>query len=279
MMTKWKEFGLFSRKPKSNWDNWPKWNADETEFRSPNFKFSCSVKDYSGKTTVEEIALLKNRGFLDIYRDLTRDDPPRSIFEIGFFQGGMPLFLADMIAPEQIVAIDRTPPTQGLLDLIERSKLSTAIELIGNVDQGDTQRIRAILDEKFGSTPLDLIIDDCSHYYPQTKACFQALFGYLRPGGKYIIEDWGWTHWPGAPWQTDESHFLGMESMSNLIFELVMAMASDETRISSISIPSHACVVVTRGKSLGYKEPLDLRAMTNLAGGRRAELIVPGDRT
>jgi SAM-dependent methyltransferase len=261
----------------TKWKEWPKWNDDESSFRTPRFEFSCSTKDYSGKTSVDQVALLKDRKFIEAYRDLTSDAPMQSIFEIGFFQGGMPLFLADMIVPEKIVAIDWHPPTEELLNLIERSKLSTSLELIGDVDQGDAQRIRSILDEKFGSKALDLIIDDCSHYYPQTKGCFEALFGYLRPGGKYIIEDWGWTHWPDAPWQTDESPFRGMESMTNLIFELVMAMASDQTKISGINILSPACVVVTRGEALGYKEPVDLRTMTNLAGGRRAELIVFAD--
>ncbi len=232
------------------------------------------MSDYSGKTNHEKITLLKNREFLEIYRNLIVDAPIRSIFEIGFFQGGMPLFLADMIAPEKIVAVDWFSASEELTSLIARNNLSSSIELIGDVDQADTGRIRSILDDQFGSEPLDLIIDDCSHYYAQTKACFEALFGYLKPGGKYIIEDWGWTHWPGAPWQTDESPFLGMESMTNLIFELVMALASDNSVISSIAIPSHSCVVITRGPNLSYKAPLDLGGMTHLADGRQAKLIV-----
>jgi hypothetical protein len=32
---------------------------------------------------------------------------------------------------------------------------------------------------------LDLIMDDWSHWYSQTKACFEAQFGCLRPSGKY----------------------------------------------------------------------------------------------
>lgn len=254
---------------------WPKWNQDETCLQTPQFKFSCSIADYTGRTDTDTVALLKDRRFLEFYLDLMADKP-QSIFELGFFQGGMPLFLADTIAPKSIVAVDWNAPSKNLLGLIERSKLSTVIDLIGNVDQADTKRIRAILDERFGSEPLDVIIDDCSHYYPQTKACFEALFGYLRPGGKYIIEDWAWTHWPGTPWQTNESPFFGMESMTNLIFELTMAMGSDHNKISGINIHSHACVVVTRGENLVHKEPIDLGTMTNLADGRCAKLIVAG---
>ena len=173
----------------NNWDSWPKWNEQDTAFRTPRFNFSCSTTDFSGKTNLQEIALLKERRHLGFFRDIAGDKQPERIFELGYFQGGMPLFLADMIAPKQIVAIDFYPPTDDLLKLIEDSKLSTKIDLICNVLQNDTDKIRNILDDKFGSEPLDLIIDDCSHYYLETKACFEALFNYLRPGGKYIIED------------------------------------------------------------------------------------------
>jgi hypothetical protein len=66
--------------------------------------------------------------------------------------------------------------------------------------------------------------------------------------------------------------------MKNLIFELVMGLASDQTKISSVNILSHACVVVTRGENLPYKALIDLKAMTNLAGGRQARLIVPKEK-
>jgi SAM-dependent methyltransferase len=258
---------------KTAWGKWPKWD-DENSFRTPRFNFSCSVSNYSGKTGLDKITLLKNREMLETYRNLSIDAPIRSVFEIGFFQGGMPLFLADMIAPKKIVAVDWFPPSEELKSIIVSNNLSSSIELIGDIDQADTGRLRSILDDQFGSEPLDLIIDDCSHYYPQTKACVEALFGYLKPGGKYIIEDWGWTHWPGAPWQTDESPFLGMESMTNLICELVMALGSDDRVISGITIANQACVILTRGENLPYKAPIDLRGMTHLAGGRQAELIV-----
>lgn len=255
-------------------DDWPKW-VDEYSFQTPRFKFVCSVSDYSGKTDANEVSLLKDKSFLEIYAKKILNQEPRKILEIGFFQGGMPLLLADMLGPDKIVGVDRNEPSDQLLDLIQRNGLSSTIELIGGVDQADTERLRSIVDERFGAEPLDLIIDDCSHCYEQTKVCFESLFGYLRPGGKYIIEDWGWTHWPGAPWQTDDSPFAGMNSMTNLILELVMALGSSDHTIANIEVASWACVIVTRGHDLPHKAAIDLRAMTNLAGGRQANLITP----
>lgn len=257
----------------TNWNEWPQWSGDDV-FRTPRFQFSCSVKDYSRKTNKNQIALLKNREFLELYRDLVFNEPVKTIFELGFFQGGMPLFLADMVAPEKIVAIDWNAPSDELLDLIKANQFESSVKLFGNIDQADTKKIRSILDDSFGEEPVDLIIDDCSHFYAQTKASFQAAFGYLKPGGKYIIEDWGWTHWPGHPWQSPESPFGDSTSMSNLIFELVMALASTSGIITSVNVVNAACVIVTRGAGLAHKEPVDLAAITRLAGDRRAQLIV-----
>ena len=135
---------------KTPWDEWPKWDTEHS-FRTPRFRFDCSVSDYTGKTNLDRIALLKDRNFLEIYRDLIAEKPLGSIFEIGFFQGGMPLFLADMAAPNKIVAVDWNLPSDELMTLIARNNLSSSIELIGGVDQADTGRIRSILDAQFGS--------------------------------------------------------------------------------------------------------------------------------
>ena len=248
--------------PSTNWDAWPKWNGEE-KLQTPRFSFSYSATDYSGVTSTDNIILLKNRALLELYRTVTSDGRAQSILELGFFQGGMPLFLADMLAPRKIVAVDQIQPSAELIGIVKRNRLP--IEFIGGVDQNDTDRIRSIVETNF-KEPVDLIIDDCSHCYPQTKACFEALFGYLRPGGKYIIEDWGWSHWPGI-WQTQESHFHGMESMTNLVFELVMAHASNPATIAGVNIAHPAFIVITGGCDLEYGHPLNLRAITNIYSG------------
>lgn len=100
---------------KPPWDEWPKWDTEHS-FRTPRFRFDCSISDYTGKTSPDKIALLKDRNFLEIYRDFIIEKPLGSIFEIGFFQGGMPLFLADMAAPKKIVAVDWNSPSDELID-------------------------------------------------------------------------------------------------------------------------------------------------------------------
>ena len=141
------------------------------------------------------------------------------------------------------------------------------------MNQADTARIGAIAREGFKGEPIDLVIDDCSHYYNLTKGCFEHLFGLLRPGGAYVIEDWGWTHWPTEPWNTPKSHFNGMPSMSNLMFEITMAFASTRGLIERIEFPTWASMVIIRGKGLAYGAHFDLASHIQVHGGRQARLI------
>lgn len=82
-------------------------------------------------------------------------------------------------------------------------------------------KLTSILDDEFGARPLDLIIDDASHFYVQTRTSFQIAFSRLRPGGVFVIEDWGWAHRPGIFQRTD-GHWHNELALSNLIFELQM---------------------------------------------------------
>jgi SAM-dependent methyltransferase len=250
------------------WSEWPVWTGDES-FLTRRFAFASSITQYDLRSERDVVVILKDRDFLDnIYRHLLRALQPQRIFEIGFFQGGMPLFLADMVSPEKIVGIDWYPPTEALEQIIVNAQLSDTVKLYGQVLQNDSEQISRILAAEFGDQPLDLIIDDASHEYENSKVCFEEFFGYLRPGGKYVIEDWGWLHWPGNQWQSDQSYFWGKPAMTNLLFELIMASASAHPGIiAKIEVLSWACVVITRGYGLGYRERVNL-ANTRLTSGR-----------
>ena len=47
-----------------------------------------------------------------------------------------------------------------------------------------------IMDREFGDAPLDLVVDDASHLYDETKVALEVLLPRVRPGGLFIIEDW-----------------------------------------------------------------------------------------
>jgi SAM-dependent methyltransferase len=242
-------------------------------FVSKRFAFVMSVKRFDGRSGEGVVALLKSRPLIDIYCKIVGEVAPKRVLEVGFFQGGMPLLLADLVAPEKIVGIDRSYPSAELTAMIERAGLSQSVKLYGGIEQTDVSTIRQIVDGEFLGQPLDLIIDDASHEYANSKLSFEELFGYLRPGGKYVIEDWGWLHWPGEQWQTAKSPFWNQPAMTNLIFEIVMTLGTLTTQtVAEIEVVSHACVIVTRGRALGYGERLDLAA-TRLTCGRVFPLL------
>lgn len=57
------------------------------------------------------------------------------------------------------------------------------------VDQGDPDALRRLAEE---DGPFDIVIDDGSHASRHQQVTLAALFGRLRPGGLYIIEDLNW---------------------------------------------------------------------------------------
>lgn len=81
--------------------------------------------------------------------------------------------------------------------------LSDRVRLHYGMSQGDRAAVGAILDAEFGTGPLDMIIDDASHQLDLPRASFEVAFPRLRPGGVYVLEDWGWAHWAGSLQQPD----------------------------------------------------------------------------
>ena len=91
---------------------------------------------------------------------------------------------------------------------------------------------------------IDFVLDDASHLYGPTRATFEALFPMVRPGGTYVIEDWGWAHWAGSPWQDGSGPYGDEPGMSNLLFELVMLSATRPDIVGSVDARFHEVVIV-----------------------------------
>ena len=250
------------------WPEWPQWD-DEHTFRTPNLTFvsiasTAGVEPYSdGRVPVH-----KPRQLLDCYRDVLHGRDIHSIAEIGYLHGGMVLFLADMIPAAKVVGMDRAQVPAAALGIASKHNLTDRARYHGGIWQDDSKVVRDVLEQEFGTEPLDLIVDDASHFYRESKSTFESCFGYLRPGGRYIIEDWGWAHWSGQKWQTEENYLSGTTPLSTLVFELTMLLASRPTILSRLEIMNGACVVATRGDELPYRAPIILDS-SYLTAGRR----------
>ena len=173
---------------------------------------------------------------------------------------GMVALLAEMVPGAKVVGIDINQPPEAITEILNKHGLGNRARFHGGVSQDDKHRVRSILDEEFGDEPLDLIVDDASHLYEESKASFEASFSYLRPGGQYIIEDWGWAHWNHKKWQEHPNRFSGRTPLTQLMFVLTMVLATRPGIVARLDMPNGAMAVVTRGGELRHKEPLDLNA-------------------
>jgi len=133
--------------------------------------------------------------------------------------------------------------------------------------QADGDRIRSTIRQEFGDTPLDMVIDDASHRYSTTRKAFEIAFPLLKPGGSYVIEDWGWAHWREfTAWQ-------GQTALSKLVMELTMLCASRQDIVSEIQIFPWFVVV----KKSARAPALDRMSLDTLIRKRGVEIVGSGD--
>ena len=211
--------------------------SSEREFSIEGVTFECTYDDYSRKSGNERLAILKGRGMLEQYAQVFAADPPKTVLEFGIFQGGSPALYALWLQPEKLVAVDICPPVAAFDEFCRTNEAGRRIRSYYEVSQTDGRRIEEIVRREFESTALDLIIDDASHLYKNTRITFETAFPLLRPGGLYVIEDWGWAHWPG------NKLYLGETPLSMFIMELAMLCASRSDIVSEVRLfPAFALI-------------------------------------
>lgn len=154
-----------------------------------------------------------------------------NLLELGVFRGGSLLLWKKYFERGNIIGVDIND-----VNIEQDEKLH-----FFKGSQSDEQFLTGIANTT-APGGFDIIIDDASHYGALTKQSFKILFEkYLKPGGIYVIEDWGtgyWKEWPdGAdyvqPTDTEKifpSHQNGMVGVvKQLIDELAISDITHET--------------------------------------------------
>lgn len=211
----------------------------------------------------------KSRRLLEAYIELWARLRPRRVVELGLRRGGSTALLWELGGLERLVTIELSEERVSALDqYIAGLGIEAIVRPRYGVDQGDRDRLRAILREEFGSSTLDLVIDDASHLYQESKASFEVLFPRLRPGGLYLLEDWSWQHMATAAYaaavESSPEARRRIEAaieergisapptpMSRLALELVLARAVSGDVVADVAF-DRDWVVVRRGTA-----PLD----------------------
>ncbi|MCC3424652.1 MAG: methyltransferase domain-containing protein [Microcoleus sp. PH2017_01_SCD_O_A] len=198
--------------------------------------------------------LVKAQTMISKYLSLKAENP-KKIFEIGIFKGGSCVFFHKSFNPEKLVAVDYNQnPVAALDKYIEESNISDKVKPYYGVDQSDPQKMLEILESEFPKKDIDLVIDDGSHFLMETKASFNLIFPYLRTEGIYIIEDWGWAHYPSEIWQEGGGVWRDKPALTNLVIELMMLSVSRSDIVSEIVIEANMIFVKRGGAILNPKK-------------------------
>jgi predicted O-methyltransferase YrrM len=181
-------------------------------------------------STSEAFTIVKSEPYLRVYEELASVFSPRSILELGIFQGGSYVFMDKLFKPRRMSAVEiSSKPVAPLLQYLSRTE-DRFVHFA--TSQRDSEILRHIVLGELANE-LDLVVDDASHAYEETKTSFEVLFPLLRPGGIYVIEDWSWAHHHN--YQSPDAPFSKRHALSNLLFEQIMLLGSTSA-ISEIRV-------------------------------------------
>ena len=141
--------------------------------------------------------------YLPIYQRYLADitAPAPVILELGVHRGESLEMLADYFPAAQVLGVDAND-LRGLTFSTPRIKAYQGLQ--------DDAALHARIMAENNIAAYDLIVDDCAHIGSTAAASFHLLFPKLRPGGLYIIEDWGagyWPKWPEGALFDEQVHF------------------------------------------------------------------------
>ena len=173
--------------------------------------------------------MAKGDAHLQAYAGLaSRHGPVRNLVEIGVFRGGSVAFFHEFLDHPKMICIERNVAPVPKLEAYRAARHDIAIHY--GVDQGDRPAIHRIMEQS--RSDIDWVIDDASHFYQPSRASFEAIFPFLRPGGLYIIEDAAWAH--SGPAQDPEHPWARQPALTNLILELVVACMTNVSAFAEV---------------------------------------------
>ena len=236
-----------------------RWLGDgELEVDGQRYAVTANVPEmHALESTSDRLVLAKNRAMVEhIYQGLAAG-PVDHVVELGIFKGGSTAFLLQVLRPRKLVAIDVQPEPVGPLEAFVADRgLDDVVSLHWGVDQADRARLSAIVEEEFGGEQLDLVIDDASHQYDMARASVEVLLPRLRPGGRYVVEDWAWAHFDEEIFNGPDALWADRPGLSNLIVEMMLVIGSYPDILSEAHLDHHSSEFVRGPRELS--EPVDL---------------------
>jgi predicted O-methyltransferase YrrM len=196
-----------------------------TEFAIGSTSFVVDITSGKNRRKSDERAftIVKSVGYLNQYISLSNIFKPKSILELGVFQGGGFAFLDALFEPSRMSAIEIDQTSIPPLHEWVLSHPGRSVHF--GKSQADTELLKDVVQHDLGGV-LDLVVDDASHLYEESKHSFETLFPLLSPGGYYVIEDWTWSY--GDAYQGELAPNAEKAGLSNLVFDIIELQGSTD---------------------------------------------------
>jgi predicted O-methyltransferase YrrM len=158
-----------------------RWQVGHTEF----------VSGFGGRSSGDRLFIRKGPSLLERYVEICKQFRHGAIVELGIAAGGSTALISLLAQPRKLVAFElHDKPVAALTEFLDTHRAWSTVRPFYGVNQSDRARLAEIIATEFPDQRLDLVIDDASHLYKETRASFEVLYPHLRPGGIFIIEDW-----------------------------------------------------------------------------------------
>jgi SAM-dependent methyltransferase len=148
------------------------------------------VQGFMGTSTSGRFVITKQGPILDAYVGLLGESDGHTMVELGIYAGGSTALAVLLGNLKRLIAVDISEPELALERFLDDRVLRGSVHTHYRLDQSDRVGLLATVQGDLGGDSIDIVIDDASHLLPETWASFETLFPLLRPGGRYIIEDW-----------------------------------------------------------------------------------------
>jgi hypothetical protein len=205
---------------------------------------------FRNKNRDDAYYMAKSRGYLQTYEFINATFPGATgtglnILELGIFSGGSTVFFDKLYNPKKLVCIDLMQQPAAALTKYIREEAGSRIRPHYGTNQGDRDNLRRIIESEFDG-PIDIVIDDASHWYEESRASFETIFPFMRTGGLFLLEDWTWAH--GAAAQQPGFFWADKTALTNLVFRFTMALAADQPIIDRMMMLT-GLVLLERGEA------------------------------
>lgn len=224
------------------------WLSDQRFMLNDRTFNCCDLHQFNDKYPSDEHVILKPPKIVTRFLEIIGKQAFNNVLELGIAKGGSTIWLNELLNPAKFVAIDIiSEPVEDLENYRLESGRTQRLVTYYGVDQKDEQMLKQICNIEFGDESLDLVVDDASHYLPETLASFNFLFPRLSTGGLYVIEDWAWSQHLTGLSEQQARRFVGnywdKEPLAPLSCYIMLATARAADMIDSVYVDGYSTYV------------------------------------